>query len=111
MEKPRSAFGGASSMRALVDVSHLACAATVNRRFERKKRFSVGERSLLRLPVAFPAQYAQRRGGTIAKPKYKDGGSHAGLPCLRDYHFSCDSNGRLLVASPSGSGHTAATAA
>src|SRR5262249_16262173 len=47
----------------------------------------------------------------IAKPKYKDGGSHASLACLRDYHFSCDRNGRLLVASPSGSGHTAATAA
>src|SRR5262249_50317323 len=98
-------------MRALVDASHLACAATVNRGFDRKKCFAVGGRSLLRLPVAFPAQYAQRRGSTIAKPKYKDGGSHAGLACLRNYHLSCDRNGRLLVASPSGSGHTAATAA
>src|SRR5262249_16553924 len=80
MEKPRSAFGGASSMRALVDASHLACAATVNRRFERKKHFSVAGRSLLRLPVTFPAQYAQRRGGTIAKPNTKRGFTCG--PCL-----------------------------
>src|SRR5262249_21837297 len=111
MEKPRSAFGGASSIRALVDASHLACAATVNRRLERKRRFSVGGKVAFATACCFPGTVCAAERRYNCQAKYKDGGSHAGVPCLRDYHFSCDRNGRLLVASPSGSGYTAATAA